>query len=89
MANAQEGGAEREEGGTSWMKTIVNAIMIYFAVNAVTSFIAGRMGGQKNVTAPDGTVRPAPTAAEQFPPLWELGTQMVQITMDKIIYQRI
>jgi hypothetical protein len=80
MANDQAGRAEGEEGGgTSWMKTLMNAVAIYFAVNAATSFIAGRLGGQKNATAPDadGIVKPAATSAEQFPALWDLGTKMV------------
>jgi len=79
MANAQEGRTDGEERGQSWMRTLLNAIMIYFAVNAVTSFFVGKIAGPKNATAPaaDGQVKPAATTAQQFPPLWDLGTKMV------------
>jgi len=80
MANAQGAAVEAEEG-QSWYKTILNAVAIFVAVNAVTSFIGGRLGGQKNVTAPDGTVKPATPAVEQFPALWNLGTKMVRQRM--------
>ena len=56
---------------------------IYFAVNAVTSFISGRLGGSKEVVSPDGTTKPAAAAVkgvEQFPALWPLGTQMVCVS---------
>ena len=75
MANARTADAPAEEQRGGWYKTLVNAIMIYFALNTVTSLIGGKFGGQKNVTSGDESVKPAAAAA--VPALWSLGTKMV------------
>ena len=76
MANARP--QEEERQGQGWLRTILNAVTIYFAINAVSSFIGGRLGAQKNGTSPDGDVKPASSrGAEQIPALWSLGTVMV------------
>jgi hypothetical protein len=76
--------AQEEEGQGSWIRTILNGVMIFFAVNAVSTFIGGRFGGQKaEVTDPTGNVNVKPAAnvqgAAQIPALWPLGTMMVRI----------
>ena len=78
MANAQPE-AEEEQQGSSWMRTIMNAIMVYLAINVVTQVIGGKFGGQKTATttAPDGAVTTnAPKAVPAVPALWPLGTKM-------------
>ena len=75
MANAQNEGQEEQQG--SWMRTILNALMVYFAINAVTSFLGGRFGPQQNVTSADsagGQVQQNAASA-----LWPFGTKMVSI----------
>jgi hypothetical protein len=72
MANEQ---AAEEQQGSGWLRTVANALMIYFAINTVTSLIGGKFGGQN--TNPDGTVKPAAGPA-QTPALWPLGTKMVR-----------
>jgi len=75
MANAQNEGQEEQQG--SWMRTILNALMIYFAINAVTSFLGGRLGQQQNGTSTDsggGQVQQNAASA-----LWPFGTKMVMI----------
>jgi hypothetical protein len=74
MANAAQNEGQEEQG--SWMRTILNAVLIYFAINAVTAFVGGRLGPQKNVTSDGaqgqpGTTNPAVSA------LWPFGTKMV------------
>ena len=77
MANAQAADAPEEQQGGGWYKSIFNALMIYFAFNAGTQLL-GRLGGQKDVTSPDGSVKPAPASrAAEVPALWPLGTKMV------------
>jgi hypothetical protein len=78
MANVQPEAAEEEQQGSSWMRTIMSALMVYLAINVVTQVIGGRFGGQKTATtAPDGTVKTnAPKAMEPIPALWPLGTKM-------------
>ena len=81
MVNAQPAAdAPEEQQGGGWYKTIFNAIMVYFAINAATQLLGGKLGGQKDaVTGPDGSVKPrgATQAAEPVPALWSLGTKMV------------
>jgi hypothetical protein len=74
--------AQEEEGQGSWLRTILNGVMIFVAVNAVSTFIGGRLGGQKaQVTDPDGNVNVKPAGnvqgTAQIPALWPLGTIMV------------
>lgn len=75
MANAQN----EEEGGTSWFRTIANALMIYLAINTATSFIGGRFGSQKEVSQSGeaGGGQSTNTASAAVPALWPLGTKMV------------
>ena len=77
MANAQLE-AEEEQQGSSWMRTIMNALMVYLAINVVTQVIGGKFGGQKTATTtPDGPVTTnAPKAVPAVPALWPLGTKM-------------
>ena len=79
MANAQAANAPEEQQGGGWYKSIFNALMIYFAMNAATQLLGGKLGGQKDtVTGPDGSVKPAPAnRAVEVPALWSLGTKMV------------
>jgi len=75
---------QEEEQQTSWGRTILNVVTIYFAVNAVTSFVGSRLGGQKDIVSTDGTSKPAAAGVkgvEQFPALWPLGTQMVRLSI--------
>lgn len=77
MANAQPE-AQEEEQGRSWMRTIMNGIMVYLAITTVTQLIGGKLGTPKTTTAPDGAVATnAPKAVEAIPALWPLGTKMV------------
>lgn len=77
MANAQPDAPEEQQGG-GWYKTLLNVVVIYFAMNAATSFIGGRFGSQKDVTSSDGGVNPGATRGiEPVPALWSLGTKMV------------
>ena len=72
--------AQQEEGQGSWFRTILNGVTIFFAINAVSTFIGGRLGAQKTeVTDPSGIVKPAANVqgAAQVPALWPLGTVMV------------
>ena len=76
MANAQPD-AQEEQQGSSWMRTIMNAVMVYLAINTVTQLIGPRLGSQTTTTGPDGTVTTnAPHAVEAIPALWSLGTKM-------------
>jgi len=76
MANEQPE-AQEEQQGRPWMRTIMNAIMVYLAINTVTQLIGGKFGSPKTTTAPDGTVTTnAPKAVEATPALWSLGTKM-------------
>jgi len=79
MANAQAADAAEEQQGRGWYKSIFNAIMIYFAINAATQLLGGKLGAQKDsATGPDGSVKPAPASrAAEVPALWSLGTKMV------------
>jgi hypothetical protein len=65
---------EQQQGG--WLRSLLNAVLIYFAVNTVMSIIAGKFGPQKNVTNPDGTIS---HPVNQIPALWTLGTDMVRL----------
>src|SRR5207237_8518615 len=80
----------QEEQPTSWGRTLLNIVAIYFAVNAVISFIGGRLGGQKDVVSTDGTTKPAAAVkgVEQFPALWPLGTQMVSTQQKRVLIRR-
>lgn len=78
MANNAQNEGQEEQG--SWMRTIINALMIYFAINAATSFIGGKFGAQKDVSAgtTGGQTQQAKnTASPTVPALWPLGTKMV------------
>jgi len=77
MANARPE-AEEEQQGSSWMRTIMNALMAYLAINVVTQLIGGKFGPQKTATtAPDGSVTAnAPKGVPAVPALWPLGTKM-------------
>jgi hypothetical protein len=82
MANPQPaaaaGGQEEQQGQGSWMRSILNGLLIFFAINAASSFLGGKFGAQKNVTSTDGIVKPATNqGAAQIPALWNLGTKMV------------
>lgn len=72
MANEQ---AAEERQGAGWLRTIANAVMIYFAINTVTMLVGRKFGGQNNTDA-NGSVKPA-AGATQVPALWPLGTKMV------------
>jgi len=74
MANAQNNGQEEQQG--SWMRTILSALMVYFAINAVTSFLGGRLGPQQNVSSASSGGQAQQNAASA---LWPLGTKMVRI----------
>jgi len=71
MANAQPDAPE-ERQGAGWYKILLNALMVYFAFNAISSFIGGRLGTQT-----DGTRSASTGGVEQIPALWSLGTKMV------------
>jgi len=76
-ANAQQG-AQGEEQQTSWWRVILNALMAYMVISTVSQIAMSKFGPQKNVTAPDGSVKPAANqAGPQFTPLWSQGTKMV------------
>jgi len=74
MANARQAPAQEEQQEGGWWRTILNAVLIYFAINAATALIGGKLGVQKNATDQDGSAARGP---EQVPPLWPLGTEMV------------
>jgi hypothetical protein len=84
MNEAPRPDAPEEEQGGGWYKTIFNALMIYFAFNAVTSFLGGRLGGQKDNSS-DGTVKTGAVnrAPESIPAFWPLGTKMV---LERVIW---
>ena len=71
--------AQQEEQGTSWFRTILNAVMVYFAISAVMNLVGGRFGGQKQSSGTsDAPVKSGtPQNVQQIPALWELGTKMV------------
>jgi len=76
MANAQPE-AQEEQQGSSWMRTIANALMVYLAISTVTQLIGAKFGTPKATTTPDGTITTnAPKAVEAIPALWPLGTKM-------------
>lgn len=87
---AAEQPRQEEQQQTSWGRTILNVVTIYFAVNAVTSFLGSRLGGQKDVVSTDGTTKPAAAVkgVEQFPALWPLGTHMVSTQRDRGLMSR-
>jgi len=75
--NAQQQDAG-EQQQSSWWRVILNAVTAYMVISAVSQLLVGKFGPQKNVTAPDGSVKPAANqAAPQFTPLWSQGTKMV------------
>jgi membrane associated rhomboid family serine protease len=77
MANAQPAAAEQQDG-QPWWRTGLNFVAIYFAVNALSGFVGGKYGAQKDVSGTDGGVKPAAVAgANEVPALWSLGTKMV------------
>ena len=76
MANAQPAAPEQQQGGQSWLRTILNFVAIYFAVNAVSSFVGSRFGAQKDVSGAGG-VKPAGVKVNEVPALWPMGTKMV------------
>jgi hypothetical protein len=77
MANAQPDAPEEQQGG-GWYKTLINVVLIYFAMNAATSLIGGKFGPQKDVASSAGGDSPAATRGiEAIPALWPLGTKMV------------
>ena len=79
MANEQN-----EEGQSSWFRTIVNSVMIYFVINAATSFIGGKFGSQKEASSSEATgggqvqQSTTNTVSPAVPALWPLGTKMVR-----------
>ena len=75
MANAQPAAPEQQQG-QSWLRTILNFVAIYFAVSAVSSFVGGRFGAQKDVSGDDG-IKPAGVKVNEVPALWPMGTKMV------------
>lgn len=77
MANAQPAAAEQQDG-QPWWRTGLNFVAIYFAVNALSGFVGGKFGAQKEVSGTDGVVKPATiSGTDQVPALWSLGTKMV------------
>jgi hypothetical protein len=75
---ANEPAAVEQQEGQSWMRTALSFVAIYFAVNAVSSFVGGKWGAQKDVSGTDGVVKPAAIqGVANVPALWPMGTKMV------------
>jgi hypothetical protein len=72
---ANEPAAAEQQEGQSWMRFAFNFVAIFFAVNAVSSFVGGKWGAQNDVSG--GAGKPAGVA--NVPALWSMGTKMVDI----------